>query len=138
MTDDRASGSDLPEDYGTFPLRTFLDFDVVDAEPGVSVATMDVSEATANPNGVVHGGALFTLVDTAMGGAAMSVLEPGRFCASIDVHMRFLKPVHEGSLEATARVVRHGRRILHLDADVVANGDLVATATAAFAVLEFG
>ena len=135
-------GADAPDlddpDYGQFPLRRTLGFEMDTPEPGVSVATVEVDGNHLNPNGVVHGGVLFTMADTAMGGAAMSVLDDGQFCASIECHLRFLKPVTRGRIEARARVMRRGRRIVHLATDITVDGadEPVATATASFAVLE--
>jgi len=83
---------DDPE-YSEFPLRTFLDFTIDDGIDGEAVAALDVSDRHLNPNGVVHGGVVFTLVDTAMGRATMSVLEEGRICASIEVAVRYLRPI---------------------------------------------
>ncbi len=96
---------DDPE-YSEFPLRTFLDFTIDDGIGGEAVAALDVSDRHLNPNGVVHGGVVFTLVDTAMGRATMSVLEEGRICASIEVAVRYLRPITGGRLVATASVLQ--------------------------------
>ena len=102
------------------------------------MAALDVSDRHLNPNGVVHGGVVFTLVDTAMGRATMSVLEEGRICASIEVAVRYLRPITGGRLVATASVLRAGRRIVHLEGRVTVDGDdrPVAVVQASFAVLE--
>jgi acyl-CoA thioesterase len=128
---------DDPE-YSEFPLRTFLDFTIDDGIDGEAVAALDVSDRHLNPNGVVHGGVVFTLVDTAMGRATMSVLEEGRICASIEVAVRYLRPITGGRLVATASVLRAGRRIVHLEGRVTVDGDdrPVAVVQASFAVLE--
>ena len=128
---------DDPE-YSEFPLRTFLDFTIDDGIGGEAVAALDVSDRHLNPNGVVHGGVVFTLVDTAMGRATMSVLEEGRICASIEVAVRYLRPITGGRLVATASVLRAGRRIVHLEGRVTVDGDdrPVAVVQASFAVLE--
>jgi acyl-CoA thioesterase len=121
---------------GAFALRDFLGMDLRQREPGVCSAALTASDAHLNPHGTVHGAVLFTMVDTAMGGATMSVLDEGLLCASIDVHLRFLKPVFGGELEATAEVVRAGKRVVHLEARVRGgDGETVAMATGAFAVL---
>jgi len=124
--------------YSEFPLRTFLDFTIDDGIDGEAVAALDVSDRHLNPNGVVHGGVVFTLVDTAMGRATMSVLEEGRICASIEVAVRYLRPINGGRLVATASVLRAGRRIVHLEGRVTVDGDdrPVAVVQASFAVLE--
>ena len=41
------------------------------------MVTLDVAERHLNPHGVVHGGVVFTLVDTAMGQATMDAIEDG-------------------------------------------------------------
>ena len=124
--------------YSEFPLRTFLDFTIDDGIDDEAVAALDVSDRHLNPNGVVHGGVVFTLVDTAMGRATMSVLEEGRICASIEVAVRYLRPITGGRLVATASVLRAGRRIVHLEGRVTVDGDdrPVAVVQASFAVLE--
>ena len=89
-----------------------------------------------NPNGVVHGGVLFTLVDWAFGAATMTAVEAGKFCATIDIHFRFLQAVVDGELVAEVEVVRAGKRVVTLEGKVFdAHANLLATATGAFAVL---
>jgi uncharacterized protein (TIGR00369 family) len=122
---------------GDFPLKQFLGMELTGDEPGVGLATVDIGADHLNPNGVVHGAVLFTLVDTAMGKSTMSVIdEPGRYCASIEVSLRFIRPAAAGSLTATATVVKRGRNIVHLDARIVGDDErLIATAAGTFAIL---
>lgn len=121
---------------GSFPLRTQLGMDVGSPSVGRGEASLVVDERHLNPNGVVHGAVLFAMVDTAMGAAAMSVVPDGHLCASVEVHLRFLRPVTSGALSASVDVERAGRRIIHLAARVDdAQGAVVATATGTFAVL---
>jgi len=120
----------------SFPLRGFLGFDLELTEPGHCVAHMTVSERHLNPHQVVHGGVLFSLVDTAMGGAVMSTLEAGHTCASIELHQRFLRPVASGRISVDARVVHGGRQIVHLEARISdARDRLLGSATGSFRVL---
>jgi uncharacterized protein (TIGR00369 family) len=122
---------------GAFPLRSFLGMELSGDEPGIGVAHVDVGPAHLNPNGVVHGAVLFALVDTAMGKATMSVIdEPDRYCASIEVSLRFIRPAVDGRVTATATVVKRGRAVVHLESRVVEDdGRLVATAAGTFAIL---
>ena len=125
------------EGYDVFPLRSFLDFDIGDGPDG-AVAYLDVDDRHLNPNGIVHGGVVFTLADTAMGRATMVVLDDGQICASIEVSVRYLRPIPGGRLVATASVIRAGRRIVHLECKVTVDGDErpVAVLQGSFAVLE--
>lgn len=119
-----------------FPLADDLAMDIETAAPGRSIATVEAGPRHLNPNGVVHGAVLFALVDTSMGAATMSVLEEGCFCASIEVHLRFLRPVPQGTVRAETSVVHRGKRVVQLESRVSdPDGHTVATATGSFAVL---
>ena len=126
------------EGHDVFPLRAFLDFDVRDGPDGAAIAFLDVDDRHLNPNGIVHGGVVFTLADTAMGWATLAVLDDGQICASIEVSVRYLRPIPGGRLVATASVLRAGRRIVHLECSVTVDDDdrPVAVLQGSFAVLE--
>lgn len=128
---------DDPDRLGEFPLRKFLGMEFTGDDPGVGLAHVDIGPEHLNPNGVVHGAVLFALVDTAMGKATMSVIEePGRYCASIEVSLRFIRPAVAGRVTATVSVVKRGRTVVHLDGRIVGDDDrLVATAAGTFAIL---
>ena len=126
----------MPE-YGDFPLKRFLGMELTGDEPGVGFAHVDIGPDHLNPNGVVHGAVLFALVDTAMGKSTMSVVdEPGHYCASIEVSLRFIRPAVAGRVTATANVVKRGRHVAHLEARVVDDAErLVATGAGTFAII---
>ena len=128
--------NDDPDD-AEFPLRDFLGLEIEEGIPGRAEAWLDVGDDHMNPNGVVHGGVVFTLADTAMGWATLSVLDEGQFCASVEVSVRFLRPVTAGRLRTRVEVVHAGRRIVHLDGRVFVDGEEkpVAAVSGSFAVL---
>lgn len=89
-----------------------------------------------NPNDIAHGAVTFTMMDTAMGAAVMSVLDEGSLCATIEIQTRFHRAATTGSLRAEATVLHAGRRIVHLEAKTFDSSDrLIASATGSFAVL---
>lgn len=119
-----------------FPLQAHLGMNVASPSTGHGVAELEVTDALHNPNGVLHGAVLFAMVDTAMGAATMSVLDEGTPCASIEVHLRFLRPAPSGRLTADVEVLKAGRRIVQLEGRVHDDtGELIATATGSFAVI---
>lgn len=130
-------GDEEEPSYGDFPLKRYLGMELHGDDPGVGHAEIEIGPEHLNPNGVVHGAVLFALVDTAMGKSTMSVIdEPGAYCASIELSLRFIRPAVAGRLLATARVVKRGRSVVHLDADVLGDDSrLVATAAGTFAIL---
>lgn len=128
----------MTDDDPGFPLRELLGFSIESGD-GVGTAWLDVDERHINPHGAVHGAVMFALVDTAMGGATMSVLAEGNWCATVDIHTRFLAPCFGGRLTARATVRRPGRRIVHLDGVVVDDeGTEFVAATGVFAVIPAG
>ena len=102
------------------------------------MAILDVDERDLNPHGVVHGGVVCTLVDTAMGQATIDVTEDGMCCATIELSVRYLRPITGGRLVATASVLKAGRRVMHLEGTVIVEGDgrPVAMVQGSFAVME--
>jgi acyl-CoA thioesterase len=126
------------ESSGAFPLRDLLGF-TMETGDGRSTGRLTVDARHINPHGTVHGAVMFALIDTAMGGATMSVVEEGNRCATVDITTRFLAPCFGGELVAVATVRRAGRRIVHLDATVTDGGDKEYTAaTGVFAVIPAG
>jgi uncharacterized protein (TIGR00369 family) len=85
-----------------------------------------------NPLGTVHGGVLATLLDTAAACSVHSTLEPGERYTSLDLTVKFLRPVtvESGRLRAVGKVVQRGRRTSLAEAQVFDAADrLVAHAT---------
>lgn len=122
-----------------FPLQQQLGVTIDSPGRGRGRAELEVTAAHHNPNGVVHGAVLFALVDTAMGAATLSVLDPGQACATVEVHLRFLRPVSAGRVVADVTVLKQGRRIVHLEGRVTdRDGNPVATADGTFTVTSGG
>jgi len=87
--------------------------------------------------GVVAGGVMATLADEAMAHVVLANLEPGRQTATIEMSVRYFRPVLRGGLRAVATLVNKGRRILSAEALVTdEQGRLVCKASAAFFVVD--
>ena len=85
-----------------------------------------------NPIGSVHGGVLATLLDTAAGCSVHSTLAPGELYTSLDLTVKFLRPVtvESGRLRCEGSVLQRGRRTALAQAQLYdAEGRLVAHAT---------
>lgn len=130
------SGDTDTDGAASFPLQDYLGMELSGTEQGSGTARLTIGAEHANPNGVAHGAVLFALVDTAMGKATMSTVDEGRYCASVEVSLRFIRPVSEGELTAEAIVVKRGKNLAHLEARVHDGDDrLIATSSATFAIL---
>lgn len=89
-------------------------------------------EEHCNPIGAVHGGVFASLIDSAAGCAVQSVLPQGTGCRSIDLTLKFLRPitVDTGRVRAVGTVLNSGRRTALAQAELRDSADrLLAHAT---------
>jgi uncharacterized protein (TIGR00369 family) len=114
-----------------------LNFTLRSVSPGHAVWEYRVDKAHFNPNGVLHGGVVMSLLDTAMGFAVTSQLvDEGRFNAAAEQSTRFLAPIRDGLVTAEAKVLKLGKRLAVVEGRATdESGNLVAVATATHAVL---
>jgi uncharacterized protein (TIGR00369 family) len=123
----------------TTPITRFMNFSLELVERGHAVFGMLPNEDLYNLIGSVHGGIITTLLDTALGAVAQSLLPAGQVATTIDLHTRFHRPVtaQVPKVFADARVVHAGRRTISAEAKLVdGNGRLYATGTSALLILQ--
>ncbi|MDB4980341.1 MAG: thioesterase [Myxococcales bacterium] len=96
-----------------------------------------VDPAHYNTNGVLHGGILMALLDTAMGHAVAAVVEPaGRFNAAAQLNINFLRPVKSGLVRAKATIKKMGKRLAVVESEATDEaGQLLAIATSTHSLL---
>jgi uncharacterized protein (TIGR00369 family) len=107
----------------------------VGAERGAATFALDAREELKRMGGILHGGAIVSLLDSAAAFAVLTLLEPGTGTVTVDLTVHFLRPVSTGRIEARARVLRKGRRVAILSVEASdQTGVLVATATTTYLV----
>lgn len=90
-----------------------LGMELMDAEPGHAVIRMKISSDHLNPNGVIHGGCLFALADSAGANAAVSY---GKQVVTVASDIRYMRLAHNTEyLTATADEVKHGNTIMFFE-----------------------
>jgi uncharacterized protein (TIGR00369 family) len=113
-------------------------------EKGADATTvwrMRVDERFLNPAGIVQGGFLSAMMDSAMGASAvLSVKDRKVYVANTEMKSSFLRPVRTGDvLTCTARVLKPGTIIAFLQAQVEnQDGTLVATSSSTYLIKERG
>ena len=113
------------------PLHYLTGARPVAVEEGVITWTMPASPWLCSPTGLVEGGFLVYLADSAVATASHTLAPAGTACAAIDVTVKFIRPAPPDGRDLTAvgRVVHHGRSISVATAEIRnADGKLVATA----------
>ena len=101
---------------------------------GTATGALDVRPELLNPNGVVHGGVLFSIADTVMGAALYTTLAPGENCATIEIKIHFLQPVTRSKIRCRTRLVHRGSRVAMLESHISAGRLQVAQALGTFAI----
>jgi 2-hydroxymuconate-semialdehyde hydrolase len=120
------SGRDLLEAalHGAAPPPPYvrlLNMRFIAVADGSATFEMPATSELYNPNNVVHGGAITSLADSAMGFAVFSTLAPGETFTTAELHINFLKAVtaDSGMLRSIGRVVQRGQQVAVAEADVL-------------------
>ncbi len=115
------------------PFAKLLGIEVDSVEPGHAVLSMKLRDDLMRNNGIAHGGAIATLIDSAMAIAIMAMLEENERTVTVDLTIHYLRPISEGTARASARVVRAGRRVITVSAELFDDaGKLSATAISTY------
>jgi len=117
----------------TVPFAQLLGLEIVAASHGCATLRMEIRSEVTQNYGLLHGGAMASLIDTATAFAIVSQLtSPERF-TTVDLTVNYLRPITSGSATCEARVVRAGKSILTLSAKVHDDaGNLAAIAVSTY------
>lgn len=119
-----------------FPYSNHLGMHLVKREIGKSHFQLTIQDFHFNPQKAVHGGVLYSLADTGMGGALYPMLDVanGELCATIEIKMTYLKAARKGVLDCHTTILHKGKRVAMIESEVWNEGQLVAKATGSYAV----
>jgi len=115
------------------PYAKLLGFELDEVSPGAATLGLKIRKDLMQNHGVVHGGAIASLIDTATAFAIIPLLTPEEKVTTVDLTISYLRPITKGRVTATARVVRAGRRLFVVSAEVKSeDGKLAATALSTY------
>jgi uncharacterized protein (TIGR00369 family) len=120
------------------PVMDLIDMLSMQAEYGKVTVTMRAQEFHYNPLGGVHGGMIATLLDTAAACSVHSTLKVGERYTSLDLSIKFLRPVtvESGLLTCEGGVIQRGRRIALAQSELRDEaGKLLAHATSSCLIM---
>ena len=100
---------------GIVPYWQTLGLELVEVEPGRSVFTANVRPQLLQ-NGVLHGGVLASIADSACAVAAISRVYPASYATTINLQVAYLKPVREGRFRAEGKCLKAGKNVLFSEA----------------------
>ena len=112
------------------PVAELLGIRLVSHADGECVFEMEARPEHGNPMGTLQGGVLCALADAAMGMAYATTLAEGESFTTLELKANYLRPVVDGKLTATGRVIHAGRTVGLTECEVVdEQGRRIAHAT---------
>ena len=123
----------IREALSRVPFATLLGIELEQVERGSATLRLNIRDELRQIHGVMHGGAIASLIDTATAFAILTLLEDKEKFSTVDLMVNYLRPLQEGKVTARARVLRAGRRLITVSADVFdEGGTLTATALSTY------
>jgi uncharacterized protein (TIGR00369 family) len=124
-------------DYAPFVSSNAIRLE--DCGPGWCASSLVLETRHTQQNGVAHGGLLATIADHTAGGAAATLLAPGSYALTAELKVSMLRAARGEKLECRAQVIKPGRALSFVEAEVYAiegeRRELVAKASATMAVI---
>jgi len=113
------------------PFYRHMGMRVENCGDGRSRFIMEAGESLTNIYGSLHGGSLASLIDSACGLALASRLDATEMAVTVDLNIKYLRPVYPGRLSATGQVIYRGKIVGVEEAEIhQENGELLAKGTA--------
>ena len=105
--------------HAAAPYTAFLGLEIVAASPEEVRSRLAWSPDKCTAGGVLHGGALMSLADSAGGFLAFLNLPDGaKGTATIESKTNFLGPVREGYVHGVTRALHTGKRTIVVDTEL--------------------
>lgn len=117
---DAATDARVRTSFAAQPAMALIGAEVVEVAPGAVTLGCAVRPELLQHTGVVHAGVLTMLADSACGYAALTLMPPGAEVLSVEFKVNLLRPAAGERLEARATVLKPGRTLTVVRADVVA------------------
>jgi acyl-CoA thioesterase len=121
--------------FASVAYAHLLGLELTEVGRGRAKLALDLRPELTRMEGIMHGGALASLIDTASAFAVLSLLTPTEQTVTVDLTLHFLRPVSRGCVSAQARVLRAGRSFATVAIEATDDaGALVATALTTYAI----
>ena len=115
------------------PFAKLLGIELESSEPGHAVLSMPIRNELKQNHGVAHGGSIAAVIDSAMAIAIMPMLSEDERTTTVDLTIHYLRPLTQGTARASARVVRAGKRVITVSAELFDDQEkLAATAISTY------
>ena len=118
------------------PYHRLLGIEATEIREGESRIQMLFKQELTHPYGIVHGGAIASLADSAVAMAPISLVEPKDRITTIEFKINYFVPVSKGELKAHAKIIHKGSKTAVGDVEVInEGGELVAKVIATYSIM---
>jgi len=118
------------------PFLQLLGIKTVDLGPATSTLQVEYRLDLTQPAGIMHGGVVATLIDTGIAHAILmtdafrEVSQEGASMVTVDLRVKYFRPISQGMITCVSTLPRVGRQLIHAESVVtnhegkeVARGD---------------
>ena len=120
----------LKETVRTSPYPSHMHMTLDEIGPDTADIGLEINPCHFQPFGIVHGGVLATLIDTATFWAAFLNLPQDCGLVNVDLKLNYLAPVTQGRLLARGKCIKAGRTLSYTEASVFGpDGELITHGT---------
>jgi uncharacterized protein (TIGR00369 family) len=121
---------------GEAPYPRHMAMRLTEMDAGLATIELELSTVHLQPFGLVHGGVIATMIDTATFWAVFMGIPEDAGLVNVDLKLNYLRSVTKGRLRAEGRSIREGKTICYSEARVYDDlGSLIAHGTSTLMVL---
>jgi uncharacterized protein (TIGR00369 family) len=110
--------ADVARSFGRQPMMNLIGASLALVEPGVVEVSLPYRADLTQQHGYLHAGIVTTIADSACGYAAFSLMPAGSEVLSVEFKVNLLRPAQGKSFVARAEVIKSGRTLTVVRADV--------------------
>ena len=125
--------------FNQAPFVSSLGIELVDLGPGWCETRMAITDRHCQHHGYVHAGVQATIADHSSGAAASTLIDAEEQILSVEFKLNLLRPARGSQLRCRAAVLKAGRTLTVVEAEVRAGDDasevLVSKATVTLATV---
>ena len=125
-----------PLTKGSHPFGELIGLNFTKFERGFSECVLEINKQLFNPHKVLHGGVIYSMADTGMGGALYPYLDDDELCATIEIKIIYFNKIASGVLRCKTRLIHKSKRIAALESEIEGEGHLVAKATGTYSIFK--
>ena len=119
------------------PFWSLLGMELMEVKKGWAKVRLPFNDKLTNAVGLVHGGAIFSPADSAVGMALVGLIGRDENISTLEMKINYLRPVKESAIIAEAKIVHKGTQTAIGDVDVRDENDaLIAKGLATYAIMK--